>query len=77
VVVVDAVAGVQVQTEKVWKFANEYNLPRVIVINRSTASGPTSSARSSRSDAGSRAASCRSAADRSEAGFTGWSTSSR
>jgi elongation factor G len=34
VVVVDAVAGVQVQTEKVWKFANEYSLPRVIVINR-------------------------------------------
>jgi len=33
-VVVDAVAGVQVQTEKVWKFANEYNLPRAIVINR-------------------------------------------
>lgn len=34
VVVVDAVAGVQVQTEKVWKFANDYALPRVIVINR-------------------------------------------
>src|SRR5262245_3208976 len=34
VVVVDAVAGVQVQTEKVWKFANDYGLPRVIVINR-------------------------------------------
>jgi elongation factor G len=34
VVVVDAVAGVQVQTEKVWKFANDYNLPRVVVINR-------------------------------------------
>ena len=34
VVVVDAVAGVQVQTEKVWKFANEYALPRAIVINR-------------------------------------------
>src|SRR5215475_14594531 len=34
VVVVDGVAGVQVQTEKVWKFANEYNLPRAIVINR-------------------------------------------
>jgi len=33
-VVVDAVAGVQVQTEKVWKFATEYNLPRVIVVNR-------------------------------------------
>ncbi len=34
VVVVDAVAGVQVQTEKVWKFANDYGLPRAIVINR-------------------------------------------
>ena len=34
IVVVDAVAGVQVQTEKVWKFANEYSLPRAIVINR-------------------------------------------
>ncbi|MBI3625610.1 MAG: elongation factor G [Candidatus Rokubacteria bacterium] len=34
VVVVDAVAGVQVQTEKVWKFANEYDLPRVVVVNR-------------------------------------------
>src|SRR6058998_32355 len=34
IVVVDAVAGVQVQTEKVWKFATEYDLPRVIVVNR-------------------------------------------
>jgi elongation factor G len=34
VVVVDAVAGVQVQTEKIWKYANEYSLPRAIVINR-------------------------------------------
>ncbi len=34
VIVVDGVAGVQVQTEKVWKFANEYGLPRVVVINR-------------------------------------------
>ncbi len=34
VVVVDAVAGVQVQTEKVWKFATEYNLPRAVVVNR-------------------------------------------
>jgi elongation factor G len=33
-VVVDAVAGVQVQTEKVWKFATEYDLPRAVVINR-------------------------------------------
>jgi elongation factor G len=34
IVVVDAVAGVQVQTEKVWKFASEYDLPRAIVVNR-------------------------------------------
>ncbi|MBI4610512.1 MAG: elongation factor G [Candidatus Rokubacteria bacterium] len=34
IVVVDAVAGVQVQTEKVWKFASEYNLPRLVVVNR-------------------------------------------
>ncbi len=34
VVVVDAVAGVQVQTEKVWKIANDYALPRVVVLNR-------------------------------------------
>ena len=34
VIVVDAVAGVQVQTEKVWKYANEYALPRAVVINR-------------------------------------------
>ena len=33
IVVVDAVAGVQVQTEKVWKFATEYGLPRAVVIN--------------------------------------------
>src|SRR5713101_451751 len=32
--VADAVAGPQVQTEKVWKFADEYGLPRVVVINR-------------------------------------------
>ena len=34
VVVVDAVAGVQVQTEKVWKLASEYELPRLVVVNR-------------------------------------------
>src|SRR3970040_271379 len=34
IVVVDGVAGVQVQTEKVWKFANEYNLPRAVVVHR-------------------------------------------
>src|SRR5262245_201189 len=34
VVVVDAVAGVEVQTEKVWGYAAEYGLPRVVVVNR-------------------------------------------
>ncbi|MDR0842925.1 MAG: elongation factor G [Acidobacteriota bacterium] len=34
-VVVDAVAGAEVQTEKVWAFCNEYNLPRIIIINKS------------------------------------------
>jgi elongation factor G len=34
IVVVDAVAGVQVQTEKVWKFAAEGNLARAVVVNR-------------------------------------------
>ena len=33
-VLVDGVAGVEVQTEKVWSFANDFNLPRAIVINR-------------------------------------------
>ena len=33
-VVVDAVAGVMVQTEKVWDAAAELELPRMIVLNR-------------------------------------------
>jgi elongation factor G len=33
-VVVDAVAGVEVQTEKVWGYAEEYGLSRFVVINR-------------------------------------------
>jgi elongation factor G len=33
-VVVDGVAGVEVQTEKVWQFANDYDIPRAIVINK-------------------------------------------
>ena len=33
-VVVDAVAGVEVQTEKVWAFAEEYDLARLVVVNR-------------------------------------------
>ena len=34
VVVVDAVSGVEVQTEKVWEAAEEYGLPRLVVVNR-------------------------------------------
>jgi len=34
IVVVDGVAGVEVQTEKVWAFADEFQLPRVVVINK-------------------------------------------
>ena len=34
VVVVDAVAGVEVQTEKVWAYAEEYGLTRLVVVNR-------------------------------------------
>ncbi|MFN8059693.1 MAG: elongation factor G [Vicinamibacterales bacterium] len=33
-VVVDAVSGVEVQTEKVWAIAHELNLPRFVVVNR-------------------------------------------
>jgi elongation factor G len=33
-VLVDGVAGVEVQTEKVWQFANDFKLPRAIVINK-------------------------------------------
>ena len=33
-VVVDGVAGVEVQTEKVWDFANDFKLPRGIIINK-------------------------------------------
>jgi elongation factor G len=33
-VIVDGVAGVEVQTEKVWQFADEFKLPRALVINK-------------------------------------------
>jgi elongation factor G len=33
-VVLDAVAGVEVQTEKVWSYAAEFGIPRLIVVNR-------------------------------------------
>ena len=34
IVVVDAVSGVMVQTEKSWGYAEEFQLPRMIVVNR-------------------------------------------
>ena len=34
IVVVDAVSGVQVQTEKTWQAAEEAGLPRLVVVNR-------------------------------------------
>ena len=34
VVVIDAVGGVEFQTQKVWELADEFNLPRIIFINR-------------------------------------------
>jgi elongation factor G len=34
IIVVDSVAGVEVQTENVWEFCEQFNLPRLIVINK-------------------------------------------
>jgi elongation factor G len=34
VVVVCGVAGIEVQTEKLWKFCDEFSLPRIIIINK-------------------------------------------
>ena len=34
IVVIDAVSGVEFQTQKVWEYANEFKLPRIIYINR-------------------------------------------
>jgi elongation factor G len=34
VVVIDAVSGVQVSTEKTWAYADEFDLPRLVVVNR-------------------------------------------
>ena len=34
IIVVDAVAGVEVQTEKAWKVCDELGLPRLVVVNR-------------------------------------------
>ena len=61
VLVVDAVAGVEVQTEKVSKFAQEYGLPAAGLRQPDgPRAGRLQLARSSRSSAGSRAASSRS-----------------
>ena len=43
IVVVDAVSGVMVQTEKAWAYAEEFHLPRLLLSNRmdrDTASAP-------------------------------------
>jgi elongation factor G len=34
IVVVDAVAGVEVQTQKLWSYAEEFGLPRLVLVNR-------------------------------------------
>ncbi len=34
IVVIDAVGGVEFQTQKVWEYADEYKLPRIVFINR-------------------------------------------
>ena len=34
IVVIDAVGGVEFQTQKVWEYADEFKLPRIIFINR-------------------------------------------
>ncbi len=34
VVLIDAVGGVEFQTEKVWEYANEFRLPRIVLVNR-------------------------------------------
>jgi elongation factor G len=33
-VLVDGVAGVEVQTEKVWQFSSDYQLPRAVIVNK-------------------------------------------
>ncbi len=34
IVVIDAVGGVEFQTEKVWEYANQFSLPRVVYVNK-------------------------------------------
>ena len=42
-VLVCGVAGVEVQTEKVWKWSDEFQLPRLIVVNRRNSARAASS----------------------------------
>ena len=42
VVLVDAVGGVEFQTEKVWEYADEFKLPRLLFISRMDGNGPIS-----------------------------------
>ena len=39
VLLVDAVSGVQAQTETVWNQANQYNVPRIVLINKMDLTG--------------------------------------
>ena len=51
--VYDAVAGVQPQSETVWRQANKYKVPRLAFINKmDRQSAPTSSSRTTRSRRG-------------------------
>ncbi len=34
VVIVSAISGVKAETEKIWKFACEYEIPRIVFINK-------------------------------------------
>ena len=46
VVVFDAVAGVEPQSETVWRQADKYSVPRICFVNKMDRTGATSSARS-------------------------------
>ncbi|HOJ50607.1 MAG TPA: elongation factor G [Spirochaetota bacterium] len=34
IILADAEFGIQIETEKVWEYANEYNIPRIVFINK-------------------------------------------
>jgi elongation factor G len=76
-VIVDGIAGVEVQTEKVWNFTDEFVLPRAVVINKLDRNGPVLSAPSKtsspRSDARRFRFSCPSAPRRTSKESSIWS----